>query len=82
MLLLLRPGSQHRTGRGLGQALPSPCRVPGTQGAGGTDPDPRGTADPLADACRQQEIGTARHATLRPSDRRLESDQWRADDLN
>jgi len=34
---LLRPGPQHRTGCGLGQALPPPCRVPGAQGAGGLD---------------------------------------------
>ncbi len=53
---LLRPGQQHRTGRGLGQALPSPRRVPGHRGAGRPDPG----VDPLADARRQQEIGTPR----------------------
>lgn len=68
---LLRPGSQHRTGRGLGQALPSPRRFSGPRGAGRTDPGP-GYRRP--DGRRPQTAGD-RHATLRPTDRRLGSDR-------
>ncbi len=75
---LLRPGSQRRTGRGLGQALPSPRRVPGARSAGGSDLVPghrRSTGG------RSQAAG-GRLATLWSTDRRLGSDPWGAGDLH
>ena len=71
-------GPQHRTGRGLGQALPSPRRVPGPGSAGRFDPGPgqRRSTD------RRPETAGNRHTALRPPDWRLGSDPWGTGDLH
>lgn len=75
---LLRPGPQHRTSRGLGQALPSPRRVPGPRGAGRADP----VSGHRRSTGRRPQAGGYRHTTLRPTDRRLGSDPWGTGDLH
>jgi hypothetical protein len=76
--LLLRPGPQHRTGRGLGQALSPSCRAPGPRGAGRADP----VSGHRRSTGRRPQAGGYRHTTLRPTDRRLGSDPWGTGDLH
>jgi hypothetical protein len=54
-------------------------RIPGPRSAGRSDPGQGGIADPLADARRQQEIGTPRFVrspNRQSPNRRLGSDPW------
>jgi hypothetical protein len=77
-LTLLRPSPQHQTGRGLGQALPSPRRVPGHRSAGRSDPGPghcRSTG-------RRPQTAGGRHTAPRTPDRGLGSDPWGTGDLH